>query len=165
MFEKFGEFDSFEEINRAAAAQLKEGDLEAIMMIAKENGIDREDAEDYIDGAVDTLCNPLMAAIGKLAIEEEELKPYEIMNDWISYIRIRCAESQEVALAVRKKGKSLKGCIGKLLQWSFKHAKEVDPEIVKAAGLPANVQNRVTLGIPGMGQAKKLITEYYLGGK
>ena len=164
MFDKFGEFDSFEEINRAAAAQLKEGDLEAVMAIAEENGIDKEDAEDYIDGAVDSLVNPLMAALGKLAVEEKDLKPYEIMNDWISYIRIRCAESQEVALAVRKKGKSLKGCIGTLLQWSFQHAKPVDAEIVKAAGLPANVQNRVTIGIPGMGQAKKLITEYYLEG-
>lgn len=30
MFDKFGEFDSYEEINRAAKAQLEEGDLEAI---------------------------------------------------------------------------------------------------------------------------------------
>lgn len=29
MFDKFGEFDSAEEINRAAAAQLKEGDLDS----------------------------------------------------------------------------------------------------------------------------------------
>lgn len=34
MFDKFGEFDSAEEINRAAAAQLKEGDLDAIKTIA-----------------------------------------------------------------------------------------------------------------------------------
>ena len=34
MFEKFGEFDSYEEINRAAKAQLEEGDLEAIKTIA-----------------------------------------------------------------------------------------------------------------------------------
>ena len=50
MFEKYGEFDSYEEINRAAAAQLEEGDTEAIYAIAEENGIDREDAEEYIDG-------------------------------------------------------------------------------------------------------------------
>lgn len=35
MFDKFGEFDSAEEINRAAAAQLKEGDLDAIKTIAE----------------------------------------------------------------------------------------------------------------------------------
>lgn len=37
MFDKFGEFDSAEEINRAAAAQLKEGDLDAIKTIAVHN--------------------------------------------------------------------------------------------------------------------------------
>lgn len=40
MFDKFGEFDSCEEINRAAKAQLEEGDLEAIRTIAEENGLD-----------------------------------------------------------------------------------------------------------------------------
>lgn len=49
LFEKFGEFDSAEELNRAAAAQLEEGDIDAIYGIAEENGLDREDAEDYID--------------------------------------------------------------------------------------------------------------------
>lgn len=52
MFEKFGEFDSYEEINRAAKAQLEEGDLEAIKTIAEENGLDPEDAEDFCTGAM-----------------------------------------------------------------------------------------------------------------
>ena len=52
MFDKFGEFDSAEEINRAAAAQLKEGDLDAVKTIAEENGLDSEDAEDYCTGAI-----------------------------------------------------------------------------------------------------------------
>lgn len=55
MFDKFGEFDSAEEINRAAAAQLKEGDLDAIKTIAEENGLDPEDAEDFCTGAIDSL--------------------------------------------------------------------------------------------------------------
>ena len=45
MFEKFGEFDSYEEINRAAEAQKAEGDTEAILALAKENGLDEEDAQ------------------------------------------------------------------------------------------------------------------------
>lgn len=53
MFDKFGEFDSAEEINRAAAAQLKEGDLDAIKTIAEENGLDPEDAEDFCTGATE----------------------------------------------------------------------------------------------------------------
>lgn len=159
MFDKFGEFDSAQEINKAAAGQLAEGDLQAVYDIAKENGIDREDAEDFIDGAVPELANPLMAAYGKLAVEAEELKPYEIMEDWLSYIRVRCQEDERMAATVRKKGKSLKGCIGELLKWSFKNQHEVDKGILKAAG----VSGRCTLGIPGMGRAKEIISSYYLG--
>lgn len=41
MFDKFGEFDSAEELNRAAAAQKAEGDLEALIALAVGNGIDK----------------------------------------------------------------------------------------------------------------------------
>lgn len=157
MFENFGEFDSAEEINRAVAAQLKEGDEEAIFAIAKENGIDQEDAEDFIDGLVDELVNPLMAAYGKLAVEEAELKPYEIMEDWLVYIKQRCAEDPSMASAVRRKGKSLKGCIAAIMKWSFKNAKPVPDDIKKMCGITYDVR----LGIPGMATAKNLITMYY----
>lgn len=159
MYEKFGEFDSAAEINRAAAAQRAEGDDEAILMIAEENGIDKEDALDYINGDVGELASPLMAAYGKLEVERKVLEPYEIMEDWLQYIRIRCAEDPRMALAVRRKGKSLKGCIAAILEWSMKHQRPVDKEILKAVG----ITYRVTLGIPGMGRVKQIITEYYLG--
>ena len=71
-------------------------------------------------------------------------------------------DDEAVAVAVRRKGKSLKGCIGALLAWSFKNQIPIDKEIIKAAGVNAS---KVTLGIPGMGRAKKIIREYYLGGK
>lgn len=35
MFEKFGEFDSAEELNRAALAQRNEGDAEAVRALAE----------------------------------------------------------------------------------------------------------------------------------
>lgn len=159
MFEKFGEFDSCEELNRAAAAQLKEGDYEALYSLAAENGMEKEDVEDYIDGAVEELANPLMAAYGKLDVEARELKTYGIMEDWLSYIRIRCQEEEAMAKAVRRKGKSLKGCMAALLIWSLENAREVDKDILKAC----KISYRVTLGIPGMGQAKKVITDYYFG--
>lgn len=108
LFEKFGEFDSAEELNRAAAAQLEEGDIDAIYGIAEENGLDREDAEDYIDGAAPELCTPIMAALGKLKVEAAELEPQEIMEDWLTYIRIQCAEHPETAEAVRKKAALLR---------------------------------------------------------
>ena len=161
MFDKFGEFDSHEELNRAAAAQLKEGDEEALMALAQENGIDEEDVKDYINGDIQELSTPLTAALGKREVEAGELKPYGIMEDWITYIKIRCSEEPAMALAVRRKEKSLKTCMAALLTWSLKNAREVDKGILKKAG----ISYRVTLGIPGMAQAKKIITQYYLGGE
>lgn len=160
MFDKFGEFDSVEEINKCAEGLKAEGDYKSLTALAVENGIDPMDADDYIENCVDIFATPLMAAYGKLKIENEELKLNDIMEDWLNYIKLRCQESEEMARAIRKTKKSLKGCIGALLAWSYKHQRDVDKDILKAAGVKAN---RCTMGIPGMGQAKKIITEYYLG--
>lgn len=157
MFDKFGEFDSAEELNRAAAGQKAEGDLESLIILAQENGIDKEDAQDYFDGELDELVTPLVAALGKIEVECQELKPEEIMEDWVEYIKMRCAESEEMRCAVRRKGKTVKGCISEILMWSFKNAKDVDSTIMKAAKINAKCK----LGIPGMGRAKKIITSYY----
>ena len=161
MFDKFGEFDSWEEINKAAEGQKADGDEESLLILAKENGIDKEDAEDYFDGAIQELCTPLTAAFGKLDVENEDLKPKDIMDDWYKYIMTLVAADEQMAIAVRKKGKSLKGCIAKLLKWSFEHQQKVDKDILQAAGVSAS---KVTIGIPGMGTAHKIIKEYYLGG-
>lgn len=158
MFEKFGEFDSAEELNMCAEGLRNEGDKESLFALAEENGIDREDAEDFMTGDLDKLATPLMAALGKIEVECKELKPKQIMVDWIDYIKIQCSESEEMAEAVRKKGKSIKGCIAELLKWSFANQVDIDNDILKAAGVNAS---RVTLGIPGMGEAKKIIREYY----
>ncbi len=160
MFDKFGEFDSAQEINEAAAAQLAEGDTEAVYAIAEENGIDAEDADDLINGDIDELTNPLMAALGKLDLEEAELKPRDIMADWLGIIRVRCQEDSRMAAAVRKKGKSLEGCYGALLRWSYENHHEVNERIVRAAGIKVN---RVADGTPGYDRAKQIIREYYLG--
>lgn len=160
MWDKFGEFDSWEEINKAAEGQKVEGDKEALKELAKENGLE-DNAEDYFDGVIDTLCNPLEAAVGKITVEDNELKTKDIMDDWTKYIINLCSENEEICLAVRKKGKSLKGCIATLLKWSFSHQQQIDKDILKAAGVGAS---KVTIGIPGMRTAHKLIKEYYLGG-
>ena len=161
MFDTFGEFDSAEEINKAAANQRINGDMEAIREIAAENGLDPEDAEDFINGDIDELCTPILAAFGKIKIESEELKPTEIVEDWVNYIKTRCTEDPAMAAAVRKKGKSIKGCIAALLKWSYTNMYEVDKDIIKLSGVSAS---NVKMGIPGMGRAYKIITEYYLGG-
>lgn len=160
MFDKFGEFDSYEEINELADNLLNEGDTKSIRELAEENGIGKEYSEAFLQGELPVLCDPLTAALGKIEVEVAELKPKEIMEDWVEYLRCQCMENDILTNRVRKKGKSLKGCIAALLSWSFKNQQTIDKDIIKAAGVSAG---KVTLGIPGMGRAKQLIVEYYLG--
>lgn len=161
MFEKFGEMDSYEQLNELAKNLKAEGDLDSIRALAKENGLHRDIAEAFIEDEMPFLCDPMMAALGKIEVEAKELKPKEIMADWIEYLKTQCFEDDEMALAVRRKGKSMTGMIAEILKWSFGNQIPVDKEILKTAKISAN---RVTLGIPGMEQAKKLIRGYYLGG-
>ena len=120
MFEKFGEFDSYEEINRAAAAQKAEGDEEALIALAEENGIDKEDAEDYMDGCMDELCTVTTAALGKIAIEKKELEIAGVLRDWVEELEGLCTESPGMAAAIRKKGKSLAGYMGMITETGWK---------------------------------------------
>ncbi len=161
MFEKFGEFGSAEEINELAVNLRKEGDRESLAGLAAENGIDPDMAAAFLEGDIPYLCDAMSAAIGKIDMESEELHPKEIMADWVEYLKSRCLEDGAVARAVRGRDRSLKGCIAALLKWSFGNQVPVDREVMKAAG----VSGKVTLGIPGMGRAKRIITEYYLGKK
>ena len=162
MFDKFGEMDSYKEINELAENLFNEGDTDSIREMAKENGIPEEFVQMYLQGDIPVLCDPLTAAMGKIDVEVTELKPQEIMEDWVEYIKCNCMEDERLALAVRKKDKSLEGCIAALLKWSFAHQQPIPDKIKKAAGVKAG---KVTLGIPGMGRAKKIIRKYYLGGK
>lgn len=159
MFDIFGEFDTFEELNMAAEGLKNEGDKDSLYKLAEENGIERAFAEMYLAGAMPTLCDVATAAMGKIDVEAAELKPKELLLDWVEYIKTSCLDNEELAKTVRKKGKTLKGCMGTILKWSFENRYKVDKDIIKAAGIKnANVE----MGIPGMGTAKKLIKEYYL---
>ena len=162
MFEKFGELNSFGEINELAENLFNEGDTESLKAMAKENGIQNEFVQMYLQGDIPVLCDPLTAAMGKIDVEVAELKPQEIMEDWVEYLRGQCMENEILAFQVRKKGKSLKGCIAALLKWSFSHQQQIDKDIIKAAGVSAS---KVTLGIPGMARAKQIIKDYYMGGE
>lgn len=160
MFDKFGEMNSAAEINELADNLFNEGDTASIKTMAKENGIDKEYVEMYLSGDIPVLCDAMTAALGKIDIEVADLKPKEIMEDWVEYLRGQCMENELLAFNVRKKGKSLKGCIAALLMWSFKNQQPIDKGIIKAAGVSAG---KVTLGIPGMTKAKQIITDYYMG--
>lgn len=162
LYEKYGEFDSYEEINEAAANQKAQGDLEAVKEIAKENGIDEMDAEDFINGDIDTLCTLTSAAVGKLSVEKEELEMVELMSDWEIWIEKECLESSDFAAAVRKKGKSLAGVMAKLMDYAFTNAIYVPKEITKNSKKCRN--GSVTFGVPGMTTVARLVRKYYLGG-
>lgn len=162
MFDKFGEMDSADEINELAENLLNEGDIDGLEAMAKENGIPMEYVLAYKEGEIPFICDDMTAALGKIDVEVAELKPKEIMEDWVEYLRGQCMENELLAFNVRKKGKSLKGCIAALLMWSFKNQQNMDKDIIKAAGVSAG---KVTLGIPGMARAKQIITDYYMGGE
>lgn len=48
MFDKFGPL-TYEELNKTAEGLKMEGDIESLILLAEENGLEKEDAEDYAD--------------------------------------------------------------------------------------------------------------------
>ena len=71
----FGELNSFGEINELAENLFNEGDTESLKVMAKENGIQRDYVEMYLQGDIPLLCDPLTAALGKIDVEAAQLKP------------------------------------------------------------------------------------------
>lgn len=166
MFEKFGEFNSAEELNRAAKAQKDEGDIEALKNLAKENGIDEEDALDYADGVIEELTTAKLAALGKITVEEKALKLDNVLLDWTGELRAEVSENEGLAIDVRKKGKALKGYIAALASDGYKHRSTVSKEIVKECS--KEIQNVVgnhefAIGIPTKKRRKELMYQYYGG--
>lgn len=151
MFEKFGELNSFGEINELAENLFNEGDTESLRAMAKENGIQSDFVDMYLQGEIPVLCDQLTAALGKIDVEVAELKPKEIMEDWVEYLRGQCMENELLAFNVRKKGKSLKGCIAALLMWSFKNQQTVDKDIHQGS---RRICRKGHTGDSGHGQSK-----------
>lgn len=162
MFDKFGEFDSAEEMNRAAKAQLEQGDTDAIVALAVENGLDKEDAEDFIDGCVEELTTPLLASLGKLKVESKDLEIGGILGDWQERIMELCQEDTALCAAVRRKGKTLAGCMAELIKYSFENKVQVSDKIVKVTKV---IRGPLYLGVPSNAEVKRIIKEYYLGEK
>lgn len=123
MFDKFGEFDSVEELNQAAAGFVKEGDFESVYALAEENGLQKEDAEDYLDAVTEELATLPMAAQGRLDIEEKEGKdPMEKMALAVIVLMIRgMCEDPEMQAAVLRKGKRVKEIYKGLRDGAEKH--------------------------------------------
>ena len=168
MFEKFGEFDSVEELNLAAEGLKKEGDMESIRALAKENGLDPEDAEDYINGMVGELATPLTAALGKLKLEKDELKIQGIMEDWYTEVVSGCTTEEKISVAVRMKNKKLKEVMSLLLAKGFNDKVQVSEQIVSITTINHNgkkekMRGPIYLGMPNRTEVKNIVREYYLG--
>lgn len=56
------------------------------------------------------------------------------MEDWKNFLIQMCEESDQMAQAVRKKGKSLEKCMAQILKVSFETKAQLDDRIVRAAG-------------------------------
>jgi hypothetical protein len=165
MFEKFGEFDSAEELN-AKAKELKDAGKEAeLTELALENGLDAEDAGDYWDDCADTLATTLQAAVGKLRMEEKALELSGVLSDWCEELIETCAADRAFAQAVRKKGKDLAGYIALLADTGYKNRCVVKQEIVnKTVEVKGVIGNHeFSIGIPDKATRRKLARQYYLG--
>lgn len=167
MFDKFGEFDSAEEINRAACAQREEGDEEAVYLLAEENGIDRIEAEDFVRGHTNELTNPVLAAIGKLEIEEQDLKLGGVLTDWTEELKIRCLLNEVFARAVRKKGKDLAGFLALTAETGYQNRTVVDKRIVDKTKQVKKIvgSHDFSIGIPTKKERRELACKYYQEGQ
>ncbi|MBU5331438.1 hypothetical protein KQI61_04450 [Anaerocolumna aminovalerica] len=110
MFDIFGEFESAEEINKAAAGLKEEGDIKNLLILAKENGIEEEIAQAYAEGIIPIIADAESAAIGKLMVEKAEIKSQMPVRPIVDYLSTQCMETS-FAEIVRSKGKKLKDCI------------------------------------------------------
>lgn len=153
------EIKTLEDLNKKAEALKEVGDEEGLVQLAERFGLDKEDALDYMDGAVEEFATPLMAAVAKLKKEAKELSLKGVMKDWEESIESLCADDEELCVAVMKCESKLENCLAKLLKFAFDNKEQVHDSIVKAAGL----RTPLYLGIPGKADLKKLVAEYYKG--
>lgn len=164
MFDKFGEFDSVEELNRAAAAQKAEGDEEALVSLAIENGLTREDAEEYMDDCTEELATDLQAAVGKLRLESKDLKLSGVLMDWVNELIDLCVNDAAFRAAVRRKGKDLAGYIALTAEKGYENRCVVDKRIVNKAGKIKSIvgAHEFSIGIPDKKTRKELALKYYM---
>lgn len=119
MFDKYGEFDSAEELNLAAEGFAGEGDTEALFGLARENGIEEEEAQDYLDGYKDELASEYEAAMGRLKVQKNEAP--EVL---ISIALGMCGENESFCRGVMKKGKRVKSAFVALKDAARKEARK-----------------------------------------
>lgn len=164
MYEKFGEFNSSADLNNAAMVMKLNGDEKGLIALALENGIDSEEAEDYMDDCISELTTELSAAIGKLKVEQEHLGLGGILSDWADEVRAECTTNKSLCKAVRSKEKSLAGYIGLLAENGFKNKVSVHKDIVKHAPEVEKFLHghEFSIGVPDKATRFNIMRSYYL---
>ena len=111
MFEKFGEFGSVKELNDTAAGLRDEGDWDSLKMLAQENGIDVEDAQDYMTGDLNAFVSEYSAAAGRLEVQKNASKLPGPMKTVIYGMAQAMLEDRNFCDSVMQKGKYLDGVV------------------------------------------------------
>lgn len=168
MFEKFGEFDSVEELNEKAEELLAAGNTKELIALAVENGLDRGDAEDYIDGEMLELASAITAALGKLELESKDLKLSGVLEDWVQELvgLVMVGKGwEDFARAVRRKGKSLAEYIALTADSGYEKRCVVDKRIVEKTKEVKKIvgSHEFSIGIPDKKTRKELAIKYYMG--
>lgn len=162
MFEKFGEFDSAQELNEAADGLLNEGDIESIKELAKENGIDEEDVQDYIDGYSEDLATVSMAAFGRVSVEEQQAKTNkgEEMAARVIFTMVRSLCLREsFCIGVMRKGKRAMDIYKAMREEAGKHK---SGNVGVSCGTDRELSNIITAYYTqGEGEMKKLLASLY----
>jgi hypothetical protein len=107
MFEKFGEMESYTELDALAKNLLKEGDRVSLEAMCKENGLDIQDIDDAVADGVELYVTPTMAAMGRIKVQEEESKIPEQPRKIIYDVARMIAAAPENVMKVMGKGKRI----------------------------------------------------------
>lgn len=163
LFPKFGEFGSAEEINRAAAAQKAEGDIEALKALAEENGIDVMDAEDYFNGDIPELCTELSAAFGKLEVEKADIGIEDMTyGAWVAAMQIMLTDDPELQRAYRRKGKRLYVILAKVTVECSKTRTNAPKQIAdEARRIDRSIPSPLPMGSISIADLKQMVKDYY----
>lgn len=124
MFEKFGEFDDYTGLNKAAAGLKEEGDTDGLTALAKENGLGPDVVTDYMLGDTLQLCTATIAALGRIDVEAEATSEDKVMMGVIyDMARMMILEDEAFALLVTKKGKRCEDILKKMREEARKNQK------------------------------------------
>lgn len=109
----------------------------------------------------------LEQAIDKLENEKKEYKIAGILSDWVDEIVNEFESAPELIDAVLDNTKTAAGYVAVTAEYGFDHKTSVDKRIVDMCPHIKKILggHEFSIGIPSRPQRRKLIKEYYLGGK